>query len=339
MGLYLPNGYVNFPWVLASRLPFVIMVGGRGTGKTFGALEHFRACAVSGHGKFIYLRRRPDETRTTGIPELTPFKKLDEYHGYTTLVRKMGKDCYGFEDSETGDLIGYSMALSTFADVRGIDASDVTVIIFDEFIPERHRRPIKDEAAAFFNAVETINRNRELDGKPPVQSILLSNANLMGNPIFLELGIVGRAVKMYQNKTEIWRDDKRGLFLGILQDSPISAAKKNTALYRLTAGTGFAAMAVDNDFSEECTNPRKAKLVELKPIVAIGELTIYSHKSEKWLFVTTHHSGSPDSYTSNGPDIARFQTRYGWLWASYLYRKVFFEDYLSELLFKKYLHG
>lgn len=150
MGLYLHSGYVDIPWVLSGRLPFVIMVGGRGTGKTFGVLEYYRQYALDTGKRFIYLRRRPDETKTTGIPELSPFKKLDEYHGYNTLTKKMGKDCYGFIDEETQQLIGYSMALSTFADVRGIDASDVQAIIFDEFIPERHRRPIKDEAAAFF---------------------------------------------------------------------------------------------------------------------------------------------------------------------------------------------
>ena len=337
MGLYLQNGYVNFPWVLASRLPFIIMVGGRGTGKTFGALEYYRQNAIDGHGKFIYLRRRPDETRTTGIAELSPFKRLDDYHGYKTMVKKIGKDCYGFIDAETDTLLGYSMALSTFADVRGIDASDVVSIVFDEFIPERHRRPIKDEANAFFNAVETVNRNRELEGREPIQCVLLSNANLMGNPIFLELGIVGRAVKMYKSKTEIWRDNDRGLFLGILQDSPISFAKKNTALYRLTEGTGFAAMSVDNDFCEECTNPRHANLKELRPLATVGEITVYRHKSDHWLYVTTHRAGSPDTYSSSAADLSRFSVAYGWLWGSYLYRQVYFEDYLSELLFKRYL--
>lgn len=336
MGLYLHSGYVDIPWVLSGHLPFVIMVGGRGTGKTFGVLEYFRQSAVDTGKRFIYLRRRPDETRTTGIPELSPFKKLDEYHGYNTLTKKMGKDCYGFIDEETQQLIGYSMALSTFADVRGIDASDVQAIIFDEFIPERHRRPIKDEAAAFFNAVETVNRNRELSGEPPVQCVLLSNANLMGNPIFLELGIVGRAVKMYKTKTEIYKDVNRGLFLAILQKSPISALKKDTALYRLTAGTGFASMSVDNDFCEECTNPRHANLKELVPVVSVGEITIYRHKAERWLYVSTHKSGSPDTYSSAGADLSRFAAAYGWMWSSYLYRQVFFENYLSELLFKRY---
>lgn len=337
MGLYLHNGYVDIPWVLSGHLPFVIMVGGRGTGKTFGVLEYFRQSAVDTGKRFIYLRRRPDETRTTGIPELSPFKKLDEYHGYNTLTKKMGKDCYGFIDEETQQLIGYSMALSTFADVRGIDASDVQAIIFDEFIPERHRRPIKDEAAAFFNAVETVTRNRELSGDPPVQCVLLSNANLMGNPIFLELGIVGRAVKMYKSKTEIYKDAERGLFLAILQRSPISEKKKETALYKLTAGTGFAAMAVDNDFSEECTNPRTAVLKELRPISSVGEITIYRHKSEKWLFVSSHKSGSPEEYSSGSIDLSRFRIRYSWLVSAYFYKQVFFEDFLSELLFKKYM--
>ena len=39
MGLYLPNGYVDIRWILAQGLPFNFLVGGRGTGKTYGALK------------------------------------------------------------------------------------------------------------------------------------------------------------------------------------------------------------------------------------------------------------------------------------------------------------
>ena len=70
--------------------------------------------------------------------------------------------------------------------------------IFDEFIPERHERPIKNEGAAFLNAYETMNRNRELQGYKPIQTLCLANANDLGNPIFMELGLVSRAMRMQQ---------------------------------------------------------------------------------------------------------------------------------------------
>ena len=67
------------------------------------------------------------------------------------------------------------MALSTFGNLRGVDFSDVDMIFFDEFVPQKNARPIKAEAEAFFNLYETVNRNRELDGRPPVRVLMLSN--------------------------------------------------------------------------------------------------------------------------------------------------------------------
>ena len=37
--LYLKSGYLNYSEVLDSGVPFIFIVGGRGTGKTYGALK------------------------------------------------------------------------------------------------------------------------------------------------------------------------------------------------------------------------------------------------------------------------------------------------------------
>ena len=50
MSLFLDNGFVNMPRLFASRLPFIFVVGGRGTGKTYGALEYVRKLKLLGIG-------------------------------------------------------------------------------------------------------------------------------------------------------------------------------------------------------------------------------------------------------------------------------------------------
>ena len=94
------------------------------------------------------------------------------------------------------------LALSTISNVRGFDATDRDVLIYDEFIPERHERPIKDEATAFFNAIETIQRNRELEGKDPLTVLCLANANELANPLFIELKLVKRAMALIRKGIE-----------------------------------------------------------------------------------------------------------------------------------------
>ena len=338
MSLFLDNGFVNMPRLFASRLPFIFVVGGRGTGKTYGALEYVRKQALDGK-KFIYMRRTQDQVDKISQDDFSPFKSIDELTGTITTVQKMAGKTFSFIDAPADKTLGYCFALSTFAKMRGFDASDVSTLVFDEFIPEKHERPIKNEAEAFFNAVETINRNRELTGGEPLQCVLLSNANNMGNPLFLELGLVSRATKMLGKGVDTYRDEKRGLMLVIIQNSPISEAKKQTALYKLTKGSSFQKMAIDNDFDEQCSNLRHAPLKELRPLVGVGEITIYTHKSENWLYVSTHRTGSPPTFGSSIAELNRFRLQYMWVWEAYMMRRVYFEEYLCELLLSKYLRG
>lgn len=338
MSLFLDNGFVNMPRLFASRLPFIFVVGGRGTGKTYGALEYVRKQALDGK-KFIYMRRTQDQVDKISQDDFSPFKSIDELSGTITTVQKMAGKTFSFIDEPSDKTLGYCFALSTFAKMRGFDASDVSTLVFDEFIPEKHERAIKNEAEAFFNAVETINRNRELTGGDPLQCVLLSNANNMGNPLFLELGLVSRATKMLSKGVDTYRDEKRGLMLVIIQNSPISEAKKQTALYKLTAGSSFQKMAIDNDFDEQCSNLRHAPLKELRPLVGVGEITIYTHKSENWLYISTHRTGSPLTFGSSIAELNRFRLQYMWVWEAYMMRRVYFEEYLCELLLSKYLRG
>lgn len=338
MSLFLDNGFVNMPRLFASLLPFVFVVGGRGTGKTYGALEYVRKQAMEGK-KFIYMRRTQDQVDKISQDDFSPFKSVDELTGTITKVQKMSGKTFSFIDAPSDKTLGYCFALSTFAKMRGFDASDVSTLIFDEFIPEKHERAIKNEAEAFFNAVETINRNRELTGCEPLQCVLLSNANNMGNPLFLELGLVSRATKMLSKGVDTYRDEKRGLMLVIIQNSPISEAKKQTALYKLTEGSSFQKMAIDNDFDEQCSNLRHAPLKELRPLVGVGEITIYTHKSENWLYVSTHRTGSPTTFGSSIAELNRFRLQYMWVWEAYMMRRVYFEEYLCELLLSKYMRG
>ena len=54
MKIYGENGYLDFPAIMAAvRVPFLFIIGGRGTGKTYGAEKW----AIESGKKFIFLRR------------------------------------------------------------------------------------------------------------------------------------------------------------------------------------------------------------------------------------------------------------------------------------------
>ena len=344
MRLYDSNGYVNIPEILKHEAVFIFIYGGRGTGKTYGALKEMK----EGDHKFIYMRRLQSQTDIVKKDNMQPYKTLNDDMGWTVRPFPVNKYLSAFYDSTTneegkiipeGDQRGLLTSLSTFSNLRGVDGSEIDTIIMDEFIPELNERPIKGEADALFNAYETINRNRELKGEEPVKLLCLANSNRIDNPLFMELNLVRKAEKIRKEGKEYLYDPKRKMLLIDLYKSKISEEKSDTALYQLTKGTEFYEMAIRNSFiNEERGRIETRPIREYKPVVSIGEITVYKHKSRKEYYVTTFKSGSPDTYTTGEKDRERFKKAYFYLWSAYMKRMVVFEEYMSEILFDKYFH-
>lgn len=293
--LYLNNGYLNVPYILHYNVPFIFVVGGRGTGKTYGALKY----VLESGTPFIYMRRTQSQADIISKPEFSPFKTISRDMGIAVTSQPITKynaafylaDLDGDKAIPAGPPIGYTMALSTVSNLRGFDASDVEIIIYDEFIPEKHERPLKNEADALFNAYETINRNRELSGRAAVKLLALSNANTLENPIFQKLEIVDKVYKMQKTGQTVTINEARGYAVVMLTGSPISTAKDQTALYKLTRGSDFAAMSIDNSYNIDFERPAVIDLLQYTPVCTVEGITIYQHKSAPRLYVTLHKSG------------------------------------------------
>lgn len=344
LNLYQPSGWVDVASIMEAALTFNILIGGRGTGKTFGFLEHVRYIEPA---KFFFMRRTKVQADLIGNPEFSPFRPVDKKHNAISCISKI-KHCPGVSGvyegvmqsdgtaQPQGPALGYIGALASIHNVRGFSL-DVDELILDEFNPEPGERPIKNEYDVFRNAYETINRNRELEGRPPLRCWLLSNSNQLGNPYFVGLRVVEIVDKMISKGQPIYRDERRGLMIVNLVDSPISEAKAQTALYKLSDNDSFTAMALGNQFATESRSKTGSfPLRELIPIVQIGELTMYRHKGSRHLYGSTHASGDPDYYQTDDGSIARFRARYGWLWIEYMEDRIVWQNYVAELLFRRF---
>lgn len=343
MNIYNKDGYLDFPKIRKLPFPFIIITGGRGTGKTYGALQD----TIEQGEKFILMRRTQTEMDVLATPNLNPFRKLNRNNGWNYAVEKQGKytgAIYEYAADESGnfsvagDAVGLTVALSTISRIRGFDASDCGILLYDEFIPESTARPIKDETSAFLNAYETINRNRELEGRRPLKCICMANSNRLDNPLFLGLGLVTKADEMQQKKQTVCILEKRGIVLVNMEDSPISAAKQNTALYRAAAGTEFSQMALSNTFIGESERGAiiSRPLNEYNPICAIGEICIYKHKRKREFYVSPHISGSPPYYGTGSAERERFKKTWSFLWITYLENRMIFEKRICEILLTNY---
>ena len=335
MGIYLDNGYLDINKILSHDMPFNFIIGGRGTGKTYGAL----LSAYNSNKRFILMRRTQAQCDLINKPEFNPYKAINNDINRNITVRSISKYnakiIEDFEDSE--NIIGYTCALSTIANMRGFDASDVTLLIYDEFIPEKHERALKNEGTAFLNAYETINRNREIKGEKPLQVLCLANAFNIANPIFLELGLVGRCEKMRNAGQEFFIDKERGICVVLLHNSKISKAKADTALYRLSSGS-YADMALSNDFVyNNSDNIKSQALKEYRLVCSVGEISVYRHKSKRQYYVSEHRTGTAPIYKSDEVNLARYRRNYGLtFFHSYMKNNVIFENMLVKSLFELY---
>lgn len=330
--IYLPSGYLNIRGILSYKCTFNFIVGGRATGKTYGALS----TVLDDNIKFMLMRRTQAQADLINKPDFSPFKPVcDDKHIEITTAPVSNYNAKFIKDEA---VIGYTCALSTIANMRGFDASDVKLLIYDEFIPERHERPIKSEGSAFLNAYETMNRNRELKGKRPLTVLCLANAFDIANPIFLELGLVGIAEKMKQNGRELYIDREKSILILMPDSKKILKEKNETALYKLTEGSEFSKMALNNEFIYNPTdNIKSLPLREFRPVVTVGEITIYKHKSKRLYYVSEHRTGDPPKFTTDEISLKRYLKNYGMrFYRLYMQNCFRFENMLTKSLFELY---
>ena len=343
MKLYHDNGYANIPEILKTKVPFIFVIGGRGTGKTYGALKY----VIESGTKFCLMRRTQSQLETIAKPETNPFKSVirDLDLPWSCDPQAAGKSIWAYRKTwmEDGkpvldpEPMGYAIALSTVSNLRGFDMTDVSLLIYDEFIPERHERAIKGESDAFLNCYETINRNREIQGKPPLQVLCLANSNDFASPLMIGRGLVSTVEKRINQGKESYVNPQKGIGLFLLNDSPISKEKSMTSLYKLTVGTAFSEMAISNAFdgaNDDDIDPQDLR--NYNPLVGVGELCVYKHKSYSSYYISSHFSGSVKTYSGDGIDMKRFIETHRFLLVAVITGSVLYESHFIKALFLRY---
>ena len=228
-----------------------VLFGGRGIGKTFSVLKRRCEKALkSEDDKFIWLRDSAEVIKkiAAGNSITKPITSVCPEFPEITIEKTSGNYCFVINPkSDNYRVLGYLMALSTFHNARGVSYDDVTSITWDEFIPEEGTKTTKNQGSIFLNAYETINRNREFEGRPPVQIIFLSNTNDIYSEVLQDLGVnIIIENMMYDNKTKYVDSD---IWIEFLSSKAFYDKKKDTFLYRINKNDKFSEMALNNKFN------------------------------------------------------------------------------------------
>ena len=328
MKLYNKNGYLNMTEIIETGYPFIFIAAARGTGKTYGGLKYF----YQKKKKIIHLRRTQKESDLQNTEAGSSYKSIMNDLGESYTISSANN--VGRVMDQNGNVIAFNMALNTFASVRGMDFSDIDHIFYDEFIAEPHVRKIKQEGFSLANLYESVNRNRELDGKDPLQLVCAANSVNMANDTFLYFDLITHAEQML-SKGEDFRIIGNKLLI-IPQHSPISEKKKETALYK-AVNSEFSDMAIKNKFIlNDFSYVRKRELREYRCLLQLGDLYVYEHKSDQSYYVTFSKGETRDKYTNGYADRIRARRSLNRLINYYLDGLVYFESFRCVALFEKY---
>lgn len=336
MNLYLESGYLDMQNIIESGYPFIFIPAARGTGKTYGTLKYFNEIEKT----ILLIRRTKTEAELQAKADSTAYKAVLNDAGIENWgCIPCGASGYGIvyindPEADHGRTLAYVSALNTFANIRGIDFSDVDYIVFDEAIAEPHVRKIKNEGMALANLYESVNRNRELQGRPPVQLICMANSVNMANDIFMYFNLIEPAERMLQEGVE-WMELGNKLLI-IPQSSPISEQKAQTALYQ-AVNQEFSEMAIKNKFIlNDFSYVQRRSLAEYSCIFKVGALYAYQHKSKNEYYISFSRAATKKEYQEGYADLQRFR-RERWRFAGYyLDGLIRFENYRAVALWEKY---
>jgi len=288
--LYLPSGFLNFKFLVEGfSSPFTFIIGGRGTGKTYGAISYLVDTGIPA----LFMRRTQEECDTVlNNPVMSTALQVLNDRGYIIDIEKLSKKnaityYKASEDAEEKTPLYISCSLTGAASIRGISSENIKLCIYDEFIKERHKKAIAGEGFALFNAYETFNRNRELSGKPPIKFICMSNSDNIFNPVFKDFGILDDVYKMIQEGKEI-KQFKNGLVnVIVLGDSPISELKSKTVLYQI-GNEEFNSMAIENAFETPDEIIKSMNIKNMRPICSYGKICFY--RMDNGFYVSKHRT-------------------------------------------------
>lgn len=202
-------------------------------GKTYGAKKLVINNFLKKNEQFVYIRRYGNELKKALPDFFKDINKNEEYKEYNLHTKSNKFYC----DEK---VFGVATRLTEAQDLKGSTFTDVSTIIFDEFIIEKSRRSyLPNEVNIMLGVIESIARTKN------IRVFFLGNSVSTTNPYYL-----------YFNLTTPYNSDiktfKNGLILvQHMENKPYREAKKQTPFGKLVENTEYGDYAINNKFVDE----------------------------------------------------------------------------------------
>jgi len=253
--------YYNFSKAMSYNPGLIICIGGRGIGKTTGALIE----AISEYNKnetqFIYVRRYKTE--------LKKFVSKNTLNEISDAITTKGDGSGGYIFQCMGVTIGYGIALSTASGYKSVSFPKVNLVIGDEMILPRGGtyHYLNDDVACWFEFLSTVYRTRTGG-----HNIILGNNADLFNPYF-EFFNIPTFIGIYYDKD-------RGLYCELAENSPnLKELEEKTAIYKLIKNTPYGDYHYGNKVLTDTTRTLGDKPLNARLIfrMIVDNITINSY--------------------------------------------------------------
>lgn len=267
-----------------------MIVGGRTTGKTYGALKGCYLDKIP----FIFSKRTADDVKLmcSGVkmakgtddkedPDFSPFKPINRDLGCNIKAYPLYDGLGCFYDTYTDDTgkeyptgapIGTIIGLNVATKFKGFDMSDSDYLIFDEFIPRKWERINRGEGDLLMDLYYTVARDRILRGKKPLKLLALANAVNLYNPLSNTMEITDIMADMQIKGQDTIYIEDRGIFIRMLEGTEdFRKALENDPVYKAMGHTAWGQMAYDNQFAyDDLSSVGKTQLKGYKPVCSFS---------------------------------------------------------------------
>lgn len=232
--------YYNYDKISGYNAIFNFIITERGLGKTYGAIVKAIKNFIKNGDHFIYLRRYKSEL-TNAVPHIfDAIIKNKEFPDYNLIVEAnkffiQPKELEGEKGSKIE--FGRAIALSTANILKSTNFSEVTIIIFDEFLLSGGvYHYLKNEVETLLDVVETIGRLRD-----NIKVFFLGNMTSLTNPYFAYFQLQ----LPHNSEFKTFRDGS--IVVNYAKNSAYREVKKASRFGKLIDGTHYASYAIDNN--------------------------------------------------------------------------------------------
>ena len=216
---------------LSYNANLMYIIGARGCGKTYGCKKWAIKRFLKYHEQFIYLRRYEEEMKD--LPDF--FRALEKDKDF----EKINFQVVGSKFYINNELCGYAMILSKGQHRKSGEFTEVSNIIFDEFIIEKgYIHYLPDEVQRLLGLIDTVVRNRN-----NIRVFCLANSIQWTNPhfVFWKFAPMEEGIQVKQDGT---------VLLQAYKNSEFNSMRETTVMGRLAKGTAYGNMALDNVFED-----------------------------------------------------------------------------------------